>query len=121
VLVADDEPQLRRLMTRMLERADFGVVTAADGDQAFRLFDSDAAGIDVAILDGAITPRGAGEVVEAIAKAREGVAIVLTSADAPSERLHDLMIAHDAVFLRKPFVAAVLLRVVEDALARVRR
>jgi DNA-binding response OmpR family regulator len=37
VLVADDDPDIRKLLTRTLERAGYSVLAAADGDTAFNL------------------------------------------------------------------------------------
>ena len=37
ILVVDDEAPVRRLLIRTLERADYCVLTAADGDEALRI------------------------------------------------------------------------------------
>jgi sigma-B regulation protein RsbU (phosphoserine phosphatase) len=50
VLVADDEPGIRRLLRTALSAAGYEVVQVADGNEAWRLLQSDG-GLDIAILD----------------------------------------------------------------------
>ena len=50
ILVVDDEPQVRRLACRALERAGYRVIEATDGLEALRLF-SDGARIDLLVTD----------------------------------------------------------------------
>lgn len=64
VLVMDDEPSVRLLLTRLLEREGLRVDAAAGGEQALRLFDSaraSGAPVTVAILDLNV-PGGSGGV-----------------------------------------------------------
>lgn len=117
VLVAEDEPQLLRLETRLLEEAGYEVVGADDGETALAAVSTHRARIAAAVLDAAIGPRGCGEIVEALARARRGVGIVLASGDTLEDELRRLMLEHDGHFLRKPFAPTELLRAVKDAWA----
>lgn len=49
VLVADDEPGFREMMTHLLEDAGYAVLSAADGQEAWDLLES--RGADLAVLD----------------------------------------------------------------------
>lgn len=49
VLVADDDPANRELLTEMLSRADYQVISAEDGDRALKLLQSET--VDLALLD----------------------------------------------------------------------
>jgi two-component system, cell cycle sensor histidine kinase and response regulator CckA len=63
VLVMDDEPTIRELLSLLLERAGFRPTTAADGEEALKLF-AEAAKVDpfrLAILDLTV-PNGLGGV-----------------------------------------------------------
>jgi PAS domain S-box-containing protein len=63
VLVMDDEPTIRELLSLLLERAGFSPTTAADGEEALKLF-AEAAKVDpfrLAILDLTV-PNGLGGV-----------------------------------------------------------
>lgn len=50
ILVVDDEPQVRRLASRALEREGYHVIQATDGLEALGLFTDDA-GIDLLVTD----------------------------------------------------------------------
>jgi polar amino acid transport system substrate-binding protein len=118
VLVAEDEPQLLRLIQRLLERAGYEVLVARDGNVALEEFAAHRERIAIAILDAAITPRGCGELLERIADEHPGPGLVLASGDALESDLRERMLALDGVFLRKPFAPAALLRAIEDSLVR---
>lgn len=115
VLVADDEPQLLRLMARVLGKEGYPVRTACDGTEARRVFEGGGEPIEVLVLDAAIVPRGGAEVLEAALERNDSLGIVLTSGDVLDEALRDLVLQHDGVFLRKPFPPSALLRAVQDS------
>jgi DNA-binding NtrC family response regulator len=117
VLVAEDEPQLLRLMERLLARAGYEVVSARDGEQALSAIAAHRDRIGVAVLDAAIRPRGSREILERIATEGQGIGVVLTSGDVLEDGLHQLMRQRAGVFLRKPYTPKALLRAVEDALS----
>jgi CheY-like chemotaxis protein len=117
VLVAEDEPQVLRLVERLLAQAGYEVLSARDGDEALASVAAHGARIGVALLDATIVPRGAGEILEALAKQGRGIGVVLTSGDALERDLQRRMLDCDGVFLHKPFPPSALLRVLEDCLA----
>ena len=118
VLIADDEPQLLRLMERVLQRADYQVLTARDGDEALRASAERRQEIGTVVLDAAIVPNGAREVLEEVCRENNPVAVVLTSGDSLAEPLRELLREHDGVLLRKPFPPGALLRAVADSQIR---
>ena len=118
ILVADDEPQLLRLMARVLERGGYAVRTARDGAEAVRAFEELGEAVEILVLDAAIVPRGGNEVLEAALKGHDSLGIVLTSGDMPDGALRDLVLQNDGVFLRKPFPPSALLSAVEDSLIK---
>ena len=50
ILVADDEPEILKILEEFLNKMDFDVVTALDGERAVEILGSDIK-IDLAILD----------------------------------------------------------------------
>jgi two-component system cell cycle sensor histidine kinase/response regulator CckA len=51
ILLAEDEPQVRALTTRVLEGAGFRVLAAADGEEALRGFHQAHGKVDLLLLD----------------------------------------------------------------------
>lgn len=103
LLIVDDEPQLLRLLGRVFEREGYEVEQAADGDAAIAIVDERAADLDVAIVDVFIPPRGAGQVLDALAAKCPGVAIVVVSGDWLEQQLAARLEAAGGRYLRKPF------------------
>ena len=118
VLVAEDESQLLRLVERLLVQAGYEVLSARNGDEAIASVAAYGARISSAVIDAAIAPRGAGEVVEALGKQGRGIGVVLTSGDVLEGDLRQLMLDCDGIFLHKPFPPSALLRALEDSLIK---
>ena len=118
VLVAEDEPQLLRLLTRLLERADYEVLVARDGNTALEAFEAHRERIAIAVMDAAIAPQGCGEILERIGSESPEVGLVLISGDALDGELRTRMLVYDGIFVRKPFVPVALLQAIEDSLVK---
>ncbi len=118
ILVADDEPQLLRVLIRVFEKNGYLVAAAADGDEAQRLFLAAPDAIDVVVLDAAIDPHGSEVVLEQVVRLRPRVGVVVTSGDTLTDAMRKLMLDNDGIFLRKPFPPKALLQAVEDSLIK---
>jgi len=117
VLLVDDEPQLLRLVGRVLERAGFTVLSARDGREALEVFEAHRDEIDLAILDVLVPPNGIEEVLRVMLAQREDLRVILASGDELSDSLRELLRGAGGAFLRKPFVPKGLLRVIEEVRA----
>jgi DNA-binding NtrC family response regulator len=116
LLVVDDEPPLLRLLTRVLEKRGYTVISAANGTDAVALFDEHADVIQGLVLDVMVPPRGIGEVLDHIAKQRTDLALIVSSGDQPSPEIAEQMKSYGGVYLRKPFLPKNLLDLVESRL-----
>lgn len=67
VLVADDEPVVRKLTERMLRQLGYQVVGASDGEEALRAFEKAPDAFDLVVLD-VVMPKLKGP--EALARMR---------------------------------------------------
>lgn len=116
ILIADDEANLRLLVSASLAAEDCDVIEAADGDQAWDLILQHRP--EVAILDVQMPGRTGLEVTQAI-KADPALAhiqvIILTSKARPSDIDAGTAVGAD-VYLTKPFLPVELLTAVERAL-----
>lgn len=79
ILVVDDEPLVRRIMTRILEFAGYSVILANDGQEAVDVYREKADSIDCVLLDLSM-PRLSGiEAYAEIRKIRENARVILSS------------------------------------------
>ena len=120
VLVVDDEPAQRALLTYNLEAAGFRVATASDGEEALLLVSEEAP--DVILLDWML-PRVSGIEVCRQLKAQKGggdAAIIMVSARSDeSDRVRGLETGADD-YITKPYSVNELLARVRANLRRVR-
>jgi DNA-binding response OmpR family regulator len=106
VLVVDDEPAIRALIAKIVERAGYPVDIARDGGQAIAMLD--AAPYDVLVID-LMMPNIDGYDVVNHLRDRDGLRpaiIVITAGDSSAIRRLDGSIVHSVV--RKPFDIDVL-------------
>lgn len=114
VLVADDEPAVRRAVRRILEREGFRVIEAADGRQALDLLQRHAAQIDVVVLDLEMPALSGDEVVRELRALAVRPAILVSSGHAPDTVVRRF--ASEAVdgFLPKPWGPHALLQRIRE-------
>ena len=110
VLVADDNPTNREVLSRILERGGHTATLVADGERALEALDNSH--FDIALIDRNM-PRLSGlETVQAIrltAGARERLPVVVLSADVTPDSKRECLEAGADSFLAKPIEAARLL------------
>lgn len=118
ILVADDEPHIRRVLVTILESASFEVHEAHDGAEAKAALDT-GTGFDFFILD-LMMPYASGlEVLSAIRSHsvhRHTPAIILTAKGQDTDREAALAAGADD-FLTKPFSPKKLLARIQEILA----
>lgn len=115
ILVADDDPDLRALVSFTLTQAGFGVVRAADGPSAVRLFDAQAP--DAVVLDINMPGASGFEVCEAI-RARSSVPVMMLTVRSEEEDLVRALELGADDYLTKPFSPRTLLARLKALLRR---
>lgn len=108
MLVADDDPQVRRVMERMLGQAGFEVLLAADDEKAVELFRAEFERIDVVILDIGLEREGGAATLERMREISSDFRVLMASGDLPPEELRQRLEEVGGAFLAKPFRAATL-------------
>jgi len=112
VLVVDDEPGVRLVARRVLERAGFRVCVAVDGREALAVHAEHRSEICAVLLDMAMPRMRGDEVLRSLRERTPDVRVVLTSGFDPSPELAGV------VFLAKPWTPQELLAAMRGALAR---
>ena len=117
MLVADDEPSVRLLVTETIAMYEYNIVEAADGDQAWSLIRQYRPAL--ALLDIRMPGRSGLELLRSI-KGDPGLAgtkVILLTASAAQSEVNAGMIAGTDFYLTKPFSPRELLARVDEAIA----
>jgi len=112
ILVAEDEPALRRIFSRVLREEGYGVIEAEDGNAAVTSFAADAGEIGLVVLDVRLPMRSGPEAYQEMLRHRGNLPVLFVTGHAPDTAA----IPAGAPLLVKPFTGEALLRGVEDAI-----
>lgn len=117
ILLAEDELALLNITANTLRNAGYTVLTAADGDEAIRIFDQNPGQIDMAVLDVMMPKCGGKEVMEHIQAKDPGVKYLFISGYS-EKTIHDNFVINPGLrLLPKPYDRAVLLSEIRTILA----
>ena len=100
----EDEGALRKLMTKVLERAGFQVVEAKDGEQAVEICRSWAEPLDMVVSDLAMPRLNGLQLKEIVAGLRPKMKFLLISGYAEDVVEDPTILRSDTNFLEKPFL-----------------
>jgi PAS domain S-box-containing protein len=115
VLVVEDEAPLRFAVKKMLGKAGFTVLEAADGSEAVKLLHSTASRIDLLFLDMTIPGCSSHEVLREAVESWPQVKVILTSAYSEEMVSGSLSAPQVRGFVRKPFQLGALLSTLRNA------
>jgi len=116
VLLVEDEEMLRLTVSKMLQRAGFSVIEAADGLTGLNLFRAKESQIGVILLDTTLPGMSSREVLEEIRRLKPGVKVILTSAFGQDKALS--LIGEEQLwdYIRKPYQIGELTSILRRAL-----
>jgi two-component system, cell cycle sensor histidine kinase and response regulator CckA len=115
VLLIDDEPALRRLGKRMLQRLGFETVVAANGVEGLALFREHQDKITYVLLDWTMPEMGGGETLRELRRIEPKVRVVLASGHAPDDILREVGVGRVSALVRKPYNLEELSRALQEA------
>jgi CheY-like chemotaxis protein len=117
ILVVEDEPVLRDLMRRMLEKRDYQVLVAEDGKSALNLAQTHTEGIDLLIADVVMPEMDGFEVATRVTESHPLLRVLfLTGHAGESPQVAQRLEACGGPVLRKPFTQASLVEQIENLL-----
>ena len=103
ILLAEDEPSLRRLMARVLRTQGYTVLEAADGNEALALAQANGAKIQLLLTD-VIMPGLSGKMLaEWLSQVNPAIKVLFISGYINNNAVRDAMSKPGMFFLQKPF------------------
>jgi two-component system cell cycle sensor histidine kinase/response regulator CckA len=117
VLLIDDNEELRRVVKRMLTRAGYHVLEAANGAAALAQLDR-GVHVDLVVSDVMMPELGGRAVVDAVRQRHKSVKLLLMSGYNYDTALRGMAQRGDVAFIEKPFTAEKLLRKLRAVLGR---
>jgi CheY-like chemotaxis protein len=116
VLVVDDEPLVRQVAKRALERAGFEVVLAENGRQAVEIFSQPDARIALVLLDLSMPEMDGEQTLVELRRVEPGVQVLLSSGYDHASTTRAPLGGKVASFIQKPYRARALVEAVRRAI-----
>ena len=116
VLVVDDEEDLRDIIRRMLMRRGYDVLAAGTAAAATAVVQEHDGPIDVLVTDLRLPDGGGGELARAVTAVRPAVGVVYISGTTKDLAVADGAVDEDALLVKKPFTAELLITAVGQVL-----
>jgi len=117
ILVAEDDPFIRRFIAAVAEQAGWDVALTEDGGQAWDSFEAEPDAFDVVVTDVRMPVLSGLELAERI-RAHSGVAIIVISALGSDEQIVAGLEAGADDYIAKPLSGPVLVAKIRGALRR---
>ncbi len=120
VLGIDDEPDVRQLISDVLTRLGYSVITAADGREGIRIYREREGGIDLVLLDVIMPVMNGNEVFQMLKTIDPDVRVVLVSGYSSEGHSGIDRLLNNGVrgFIQKPFTQKSLLKSVREHLKK---
>ena len=118
ILLAEDDAAVRSSCERMLIRAGYTVVSAADGSSALHQLRATPEPFDLLLSDVVMPGMSGSELALRVKEFQPGIAVLFMSGYADDDVVHDAVAASAATCIAKPFTVQTLCDAVLTALAQ---
>jgi DNA-binding NtrC family response regulator len=115
ILVVDDEPEIRKLVSAMLTPQGYQIILADTGEQAIKIFRKQAKDIDLLLTD-VVAPGMAGPTLaDQLTELKPDLRVLFMSGYENRQVVQKYVIERGSLFLTKPFTMKQLREKVEEA------
>lgn len=121
ILIAEDEPAVRRTLEAILTRAGHELLIAENGDDAARISDADPDRIDLLLSDVVMPGLSGPALAQRLRQTRPGIRVLLISGYADQLLPDTDALESGMSFMEKPFMPSDLLARVSELLAEARQ
>jgi PAS domain S-box-containing protein len=116
IILAEDEPAVRELATRILREQGYTVLEAANGYEALHIWQERSKEVQLLVTDMSMPEMSGKELAEKLRQTQPGLKIIFLSGHSDEMIAHLDAMGPDITFLQKPFNAVTLLDNVRKAL-----
>ena len=109
ILLVDDDSYIRAFMRMLLERAGYTVLTAPDGEQGLRIFESQAPAVDFLLTDLKMPNMSGVQLADTILQLESNLPVLIMTGDGGLE-------GQQYEFIEKPVTPSLLLRRIAELL-----
>jgi len=117
ILVVEDEAGIRALIRKILRRQGYEVLEASNGEEALKLAEGGAAGIDLLITDVMMPQMGGHELSDRLREQHGEMKVLYVSGYTDDAAIYAGNLPPGTAFLQKPFTLGSLLDKVKEVLA----
>ncbi len=118
ILLAEDDAEVRRMATEVLESQGYTVLAADNGPAALNIAAGYAGRIDLLLTDVIMPKTAAGELAELLARDNPAMSVLFMSGYTPEVVAHHGVLKEGVEYLEKPFAGTTLVRRVAEVLDR---
>jgi CheY-like chemotaxis protein len=116
ILVVEDDPAVRSLASRLLQRWGYRVLVAPGGPEALEISRAEAEPIDLLLTDVVMPRMGGREVANQLSMERPGLKVLYMSGYTDNAVLNNGILEKEVAFIQKPFTPGALTEKVRDVL-----
>jgi two-component system cell cycle sensor histidine kinase/response regulator CckA len=116
ILLVEDEPALRAIARRALERRGFRVLEASDGEMALTMAAAHPERIDLLLTDVVMPHLSGRDVADVLTGMRPGLKVLYMSGYTDDAIVHHGVLDPSLAFLQKPFTPNLLTQKVREVL-----
>jgi PAS domain S-box-containing protein len=117
ILVVEDDPAVRNLASRVLERAGYRVIPAASASEALELARAQPDGFDLLLTDMVMPEMNGRQLAGILTAANPALPVLFMSGYTDDDILRRGLTAHGAKFLQKPFTPVALIDAISELLS----
>ena len=118
ILVADDEPSIRKLVRDTLEPLGYKIIEASDGEDALEQFRQSKVTIDMLLTDVVMPKMSGKKLVEALLAEKPGFKVLYMSGYTDNVIAHQGVLDENIEFINKPLIPSLLTKKIREVLAK---
>ncbi len=115
ILIIDDEPAIRDLVSTLVSSVGFAPITAHDGREGIAMFKENVADIVAVVVDRTMPEMNGEEVIREITRMQKDTRVIVSRGYLEDEWIQKIATGHDTTFIEKPYRPRAFLEKLREA------